>query len=434
MTDASVNLWGRQIGAVTWVQERNLGVFQYAPEFVESRIEVSPLTMPLRHAPYEFPTLARDTFKGLPGLLADSLPDKFGNALINAWLAAQGRTPDSFNPVERLCYIGKRGMGALEFEPTLLGPSTARRRLHIDRLVELADQVVSNRLALGGALSGEDDTQVIEDIIRVGTSAGGARAKAILAWNETTGEFRSGQVHVEEGFGHWLMKFDGVSGNRDKELADPQGYGKIEFAYHLMALAAGLEMSRCRLHHEGGRSHFMTQRFDRSATGEKRHMQSLCAMCHYDFNEPNAYSYEQALQAIRQLGMPMSSLEQQFRRAVFNVVGRNHDDHVKNIAYLMDKAGQWHLAPAFDVVYSYNPQGAWTSRHQMSINGKRDDFVVDDLVALAQLGGIKKRRALTLLRSVENALERWPEFCETAGVDEFTMVRIANTQRRFLSA
>lgn len=434
MTDAAVNLWGRQIGAVTWVGERDLAVFQFAPEFVHSQIEVAPLTMPLQRDPYEFPGLAKATFSGLPGLLADSLPDKFGNALIDAWLAAQGRTPASFNPVERLCYIGRRGMGALEFEPTILGPASTRRKLQINRLVELANRVVSDRQALAGTFSGSDDTAVIEDIIRVGTSAGGARAKAILAWNESTGEFRSGQVAADRGFGYWLMKFDGIAGNRDKELADPLGYGQIEFAYYLMALEAGIKMSRCRLHHEGGRSHFMTQRFDRTDTGEKRHMQSLCAMRHFDFNQPDAYSYEQALQTIKLLNMGMDSMEQQFSRAVFNILGRNHDDHVKNIAYLMDKAGQWHLAPAFDVVYSFNPQGAWTSQHQMSINGKRDNFVIDDIVALAQLGGIKKRRALALLHAVESALQRWPEFCEMAGVDERTMARIAGTQRRLLSA
>jgi serine/threonine-protein kinase HipA len=432
MTDARVILWGRDIGAVTWLAERDVGVFQYTPEFAASHIEVAPLTMPLSAAPFEFPELPRATFKGLPGLLADSLPDKFGNALIDAWLASQGRTPESFNPVERLCYIGTRGMGALEFQPAILGAPNTSRQLEIDALVRLANRVLDERVGLSGKLRGDDDAKVIEDIIRVGTSAGGARAKAILAWNETTGEFRSGQVPAGEGFTHWLMKFDGVSGNRDREVADPLGYGLIEFAYYRMALAAGIEMMECRLHREGGRAHFMTRRFDRTAKGEKLHAQSLCAMLHFDFNRPDAYSYEQALGVVRRLGMPASDVEQQYRRAVFNVLGRNHDDHVKNIAYLMNKRGEWRLAPAFDVAYSYNPTGAWTSRHQMSVNGKRDDFVLDDLVALARAADIKRTKALAIVEEIDAAIERWPAFAAEAGIDSETVRKIAAAQRRLL--
>lgn len=433
MTDARVILWGRDIGAVTWLEEREIGVFQYAPEFVGSGIGVAPLTMPLSSAPYEFPELPRATFKGLPGLLADSLPDKFGNALIDAWLASKGRAPESFNPVERLCYIGTRGMGALEFQPAILGGATPRKQLEIDELVRLANRVLDTRIGLHGKLGGADDTDVIEDIIRVGTSAGGARAKAILAWNETTGEFRSGQVPAGQGFTHWLMKFDGVDGNRDKELADPQGYGLVEFAYHRMAVAAGIDMTECRLHRENGRAHFMTRRFDRKDDGEKIHAQSLCAMMHFDFNRPDAYSYEQALGVIRRLQMPMASLEQQYRRAVFNVIGRNHDDHVKNIAYLMNKHGEWSLSPAFDLAYSYNPAGAWTSRHQMSINGKRDDFEIEDLVALARAGDIKRAKALAIAEEVDAAVGEWPARAAEAGVPEATAVRIAAAQRRLAS-
>jgi serine/threonine-protein kinase HipA len=433
VTDARVILWGRDIGAVTWLEERETGVFQYAPEFVDSGIGVAPLMMPLASTPYEFPELPRATFKGLPGLLADSLPDKFGNALIDAWLAGEGRTPESFNPVERLCYIGTRGMGALEFQPAILGATSPRRRLEIDALVRLANRVLDTRIGLQGKFSGADDTNVIEDIIRVGTSAGGARAKAILAWNETTGEFRSGQVPAGQGFTHWLMKFDGVSGNRDKELMDPQGYGLVEFAYHRMAVAAGIEMTECRLHHENGRAHFMTKRFDRGDNGEKIHAQSLCAMMHFDFNRPDAYSYEQALGVIRRLGMPMAAVEQQYRRAVFNVIGRNHDDHVKNIAYLMNKQGEWRLSPAFDVAYSYNPTGAWTSRHQMSVNGKRDDFEIEDLVALARAGDIKRRKALAIAEEVDAAVAEWPARAAEAGVPEAMAARVEGAQRRLAS-
>jgi serine/threonine-protein kinase HipA len=430
MSDARVVLWGRDIGAVTWLEDREIGVFQYAPEFLDSGIGVAPLMMPLSPSPYEFPELPRATFKGLPGLLADSLPDKFGNALIDAWLASQGRTPESFNPVERLCYIGTRGMGALEFQPAMLGNPSPRKRLEIDALVRLANRVLDERIGLQGKFGGADDAHVIDDIIRVGTSAGGARAKAILAWNETTGEFRSGQVPAGAGFTHWLMKFDGVSGNRDREVADPLGYGLVELAYHLMAVAAGIEMTECRLHREGGRAHFMTRRFDRHAGGEKIHAQSLCAMMHFDFNRPDAYSYEQALATIRRLGMPMRDLEQQYRRAVFNVIGRNHDDHVKNIAYLMDKRGEWRLSPAFDLAFSYNPTGAWTGRHQMSINGKRDGFELEDLVALARSGDIKRAKAIGIIEEVDEAVGRWGSFAAQAGVADATADKIAKAQRR----
>ena len=433
MTDARVILWGRDIGAVSWLNDREVGVFQYAPEFVGSGIEVAPIMMPLRVAPYEFPGLPREAFKGLPGLLADSLPDKFGNVLIDAWLASQGRTPESFNPVERLCYVGARGMGALEFEPVLLPDrATNRSKLEVAALVELANKVLDERTGLAGKFSGIDDGDVIEDIIRVGTSAGGARAKAILAWNEATGEFRSGQLPHDSGFTYWLMKFDGVTGNRDKELVDPQGFGLIEYAYYLMATDAGVNMSECRLHREGGRAHFMTKRFDRTDTGEKLHMQSLCAMMHFDFNQADSYAYEQALQTMLAIGMPMADIEQQFRRAVFNVLARNHDDHVKNIAYLMDKTGAWRLSPAFDVAYSYNPSGAWTSRHQMSVAGKRDQFELDDVLALAKTGGIKQAKARAVIEQVAGSVARWLAFADEAGVGAATAERIQSTHRNVL--
>jgi serine/threonine-protein kinase HipA len=430
VTDASVKLWGREIGAVTWLADREVAVFQYAPEFVGSGIEVAPLVMPLRAAPYEFPALPRETFRGLPGLLADSLPDRFGSALIDAWLASQGRSAETFDSVQRLCYIGTRGMGALEFEPALLGVRSERKQVEIAALVALANRVLDERVSLSGKLPIGEDRPVVEDIIRVGTSAGGARAKAILAWNESTGEFRSGQVPAGQGFGYWLLKFDGVTGNRDRDVLDPLGFGLIEYAYHRMALAAGVEMSECRLYREGGRAHFMTKRFDRTETGEKLHMQSLGALMHFDFNRPDAYSYEQALQVIQRLRLPMHDMEQQFRRAVFNVIARNHDDHVKNIAYLMNKRGLWRLAPAFDIAYSYNPTGAWTSRHQMSVNGKRDGFAVDDLVALARAGSIKRPRALALIEEVDAAVGQWARYAAEVGMDDRTRERIAAAHRR----
>lgn len=429
MTDATIRLWGRDIGAVTWLEDQGHAVFQYTPEFAASGIALSPLVMPPSVAPYAFPELPRPAFKGLPGLLADSLPDRYGNALIDAWLARQNRDAASFNPVERLCYIGTRGMGALEFHPTLLKATRRSRRVEIAALVDLANQVLSMREGMHGVLGGADDHDTLEEILRVGTSAGGARAKAVLAWNAATGEFRSGQVPADEGFTYWLMKFDGVSNNRDKELADPQGFGLIEYAFFRMARDAGIDMADCRLHREGGRSHFMTRRFDRTEDGRKLHMQSLAALRHYDFNAAGAYSYEQAIETIRLLDLPPVDIEQQFRRAVFNLLIRNQDDHVKNIAFLMDRSGAWRLSPAFDVAYAYNPSGAWTSRHQMSLNGKRDGFDLEDLVAFGGVCGFKRRRALGVVSEIAERVRDWPTYADEAGVHEPDAERISGTLR-----
>ena len=308
---AIIRLWGRDICAVVWDSTRDLGVFEYNPDFLTSGIQISPILLPLRPGPFDFPGLSRDSFKGLPGFLADSLPDKFGNALIDAWLTRQGRAPGSMNPVERLCYTGTRGMGALEFKPDAQSRQKRDAPIDIAEMVTLASTILTQRQDLHGTLT---DPQDLTDILRIGTSAGGARAKAILAWNETTGEFRSGQVQTDPDFTYWLLKFDGVAENRDKELADPKGFGRIEYACALVAGAAGVTMARCRLHHEGGRAHFMTQRFDRLPGGEKRHMLSLGGMRHFDFNLPRAHSYEQAIETLRLLRAPTEDIEQQVRR------------------------------------------------------------------------------------------------------------------------
>ena len=415
MTDANVLLWGRRIGAVSWVRTRAHAVFQYDPEFVGAGIEVAPLTMHVRESPYEFPALGRDAFKGLPGMLADALPDRFGNRLIDAWLVQTGRNARDFNPVDRLCYIGDRGIGALEFKPAIRRPTIAKR-LEVGRLVRLANRVLNERAQRVGGPDSKDDAGPLEDILSVGTSAGGARAKAILAWNRATGEFRSGQLKADTGFEHWLLKFDCVSNNGDKELADPQGFGRIEFAYALMARSAGISMSECRLHHEGGRSHFMTRRFDRDIAGRKIHMQSLGAMRHFDFNDPSAYSYEQAVMTIRLLGLGMSAVEEQFRRAVFNIIARNQDDHVKNIAFLMDRFGQWTLSPAYDLTSAHNPSGLWTCDHQMSLAGRRNGFGRRDILQFADSVGVKRRRALTVLDKVSASVGDWSKHAEAAGV------------------
>jgi serine/threonine-protein kinase HipA len=377
----------------------------------------------------EFPALPRNTFHGLPGLLADSLPDKFGNALIDAWLATQGRTPESFNAVERLCYTGTRGMGALEFAPVMGPKSRKASKIEVDALVRLAGEVLTHRGDLQGHFNVAGKEKALRDILSVGTSAGGARAKAVIAWNRATNEVRSGQIAAGDGFDYWLLKFDGVAGNKDKELEDPKGYGAIEYAYHLMARAAGITMSECRLLEENERRHFMTRRFDRLAGGAKLHMQSLCALAHFDFNQAGAYSYEQALLTIRQLKLPMAAVEEQFRRMVFNIVSRNQDDHVKNIAFLMNQSGEWSLAPAFDVTYSYNPTGSWTSTHQMTLNGRRDGFTMEDFEACAKSALMKRGRAVVIIAEVQAAVRRWPEFAAEARLDEARRDKIQKTHR-----
>lgn len=434
MKDAVVQLWGTDIGSVSWVEDRQVGVFQYEPSFLRSHIQVAPLMMPLRELPYEFPALARESFHGLPGLLADSLPDKFGNAVIDAWLASRNIRPEDFHPVERLGFIDSRGMGALEFKPALRGSPTRDEELNLATLVDFSNRVLAERANLKVELKGEDDRKAMQDILRVGTSAGGARAKAVVAWNRETNQFRSGQVSTPAGFEHWIIKFDGVSNNRDKELATPLGFGKVEFAYSLMAARAGIHMTECRLIPEGGRSHFMTRRFDRDNTGGKIHMQSLGAMAHADYNQPALYSYEQAIQVMKRLSLPREDLEQFVTRAIFNVAARNQDDHVKNIAFLMDRRGDWRVSPAFDVTYAYDPHGAWTGQHQMSIQGKRDGFLREDLIQLASLAGMKPRRAAALLDQVLAAVASWPEFAAAAGVEEDRIRQIASTHRLYLAA
>ncbi|MDD4737396.1 MAG: HipA domain-containing protein [Kiritimatiellae bacterium] len=428
-TVAEVKLWGRTIGAAALEDGAETATFQYDPAFAQSGIEVSPLTMPLSRQIYSFPELHSKTFHGLPGFLSDSLPDRFGNALIDAWLARQGRAPESFNAVERLCYTGSRGMGALEYAPATGPKERSSSHVEVDRLVELASEVLTHRNNLQGCLHEEGRDEALREILRVGTSAGGARAKAVIAWNPQTNEVRSGQVKAGKGFEYWLMKFDGVSGNKDKELEDPKGYGAIEYAYYRMAMDAGVTMSPCRLFEENGRRHFMTRRFDRLEGGEKLHMQSLCGLAHYDFNQAGATGYEQALQVIRRMNLPMSAVEEQFRRMVFNIIGRNQDDHVKNIAFLMDKSGAWSLSPAYDMTYSFQPSGEWTSAHQMTLNGKRDQFVLDDFKACANVASMKRGRAETIMGEVREVVRRWLDYAEEARVFPEHRDRIQKTLR-----
>ena len=438
-TRAVVNLWGRRIGAVLWQAEGAMGVFEYDPEFIASGIQIAPLTATLQAGPFDFRDLPRKTFHGLPGFLADSLPDSFGNNLINRWLAEQDRPADSMDPVERLLYTGRRGMGALEYEPEQDFAEDNGSPVDIAPLVELADKVLNQRGEISGRLEGGGQTEDLERLLRVSTSPGGARAKALLAWNEETGEFRSGQVEAPAGYTQWLLKFDGVSKRGDSEFGDPKGYGRLEYACHLLAAAAGVEMARCRLHEEGGRAHFMTKRYDREGhpekgQNEKVHMLSFGAIRHFDYNQPQAYSYEQVLETSRMLELGQDTLEQIVRRAFVNVVMRNQDDHVKNTAFLMDRNGDWRLAPAYDVVYAFDPEHQWYNAHQMTLNGKSDGFGIEDLRTLGRMADLKPRKVDEIIRDVEAAAERWGDFTATAEVPEDLSGRVKDGFRFFLAA
>lgn len=424
MIKTDVYLWKTKIGILVMDEESGISTFQYDLGFLSSGIEIAPLTMPLSTRLYRFPSLPRETFHGLPGIFADTLPDKFGNKVINAWLALQGRSPDSFTAIERLCYTGTRGMGALEYRPTTSPNKRNSSNVDIDELVSLASAVLSEREDVH-LQYGENDLQ---DILLVGTSAGGARAKAIIAWNEETGEIRSGQVKAPPGFGYWLIKFDNVRNNRDKESADGEEYTRIEYAYYLMAKQAGINVSECRLEPRGNSFHFMTRRFDREKeTGDKLHMVSLCGIAHFDFNEPGAYSYEEAAEVMRRLKLNQNEIEELYRRMLFNIIARNHDDHTKNISFLMDRKGAWHLSPAYDVTYAYNPGGRWTSKHQMSIHGKLNDFNRDDILESAKAMGIRTAAAEKIIRQVEESVSQWKMFAKMANLEEGTSIKIENT-------
>lgn len=423
MTSAEVFLWGSRIGIVTFEDGDSCCSFQYDPDFVGSRIEVSPIVMPLSSRVYRFPGLAEESFHGLPGLLADSLPDKFGNALIDTWAALHGRGPSPLNAVERLCYTGTRGMGALEFFPSLISNSDPEEIIRINELVELASAILTERRSMHLTA----DQKAMQQILRIGTSAGGARAKAVIAWNPQTNIIRSGQIQAGSGYEYWLIKFDHVDNNRDKEKADGYDYTRIEYAYYLMALHAGITMSDCRLYEEDGCYHFMTRRFDRDKeTGAKIHMQTLGGIAHFDFNIPGAYSYEQASGILRRLHLGQEAVEQFFRRMVFNILAWNQDDHVKNISFLMDRNGTWSLSPAYDVTYAYNPGGLWTGNHQMTVNGKRNNISLEDLKISASSMDIRPLKASQIIEQVEASIRMWPTFADRAHLPEETMKRISD--------
>ncbi len=404
-------LWGEELGALSWDKNKNFASFEYFTSFLNKNLDVSPIHMPIRSSRkkiYNFPSINQETYKGLPGMLSDVLPDDFGNRLIDQWLVLNNIPKSDFTPLDRLCYIGTRGMGALEFQPAKQIGYKETTALEVDKLTQLAEKVLNSREELQLNLS---ETEHLNELIKVGTSAGGQRAKAIIAFNPETNEIRSGQSKAPHGFDHYIFKFDGVN---DAALSDPQGYGRIEYAYYLMALDCGINMENSLLFEEHDRAHFMTKRFDRLENDQKVHMQTLCSIAHFDYKAPGAYSYENAFEVMRQLRLPHTDAIQLYKRMLFNVIARNQDDHTKNISFLMDKQGIWRLSPAYDITYSYNPTGIWTSMHQMSVNGKRDDFVVQDLISLGEKISYKNHKET--IRHISEIVSNWGYYAKKAGI------------------
>lgn len=414
--NAIIKLWDKTVGAIAWSDSEGIGRFEYEPEFLKGNWDIAPVMMPLatsKNRIYSFPENSKrdSAFRGLPGLLADMLPDKYGNALIQAWLVSQGRSSYELNPVETLCFIGSRSIGALEIQPALGREAKKSSAVELDSLVAVANKVLDTRQNFKTSFS-KDEQLALAEILQIGTSAGGARAKAIIAFNEKTLEVRSGQVKAPKGFGYWIIKFDGVE---DSQFGASKGYGKVEMAYHLMAKDAGILMSECRLLEENGRAHFMTKRFDRDEEGNKIHMQSLQALRHFDFNWVGYYAYEQLFETMRMLRLPYPEAEQMFIRMVFNVLARNCDDHTKNFAFLMDKEGHWSLSPAYDICHAYRPGSAWVSSQSMMVNGKREGIQLEDFMEVARKMNIKK--AKQLIDRVSTAVKNWNQYAEEVKVD-----------------
>ncbi|MBU2915960.1 type II toxin-antitoxin system HipA family toxin [Reichenbachiella agariperforans] len=418
VTIATVKIWDTEVGAVAWDENQGVGAFEYAPKFIQKNWELAPLKMPLPGGQrvFIFPELRKprdsehDTFKGMPGLLADALPDKYGNQLINAWLAKNGRPANSMNPVEQLCFIGSRGMGALEFVPSQFAQDSSTFKVEMDSLVDVARKMLSSREDFQTSLSAGEE-KAMRDILKIGTSAGGARPKALIAYNPKTGDVRSGQTKVPKGYEHWLIKLDGVS---DEQFGESSGYGRIEYAYYQMAIACGIEMSPSQLYQENGRAHFMTSRFDREEN-TKHHIQTWCAMNHFDFNEVNSFSYEQLFQTMRQLRLSYPAAEEMYKRMVFNVIARNCDDHSKNFAFRLKKDQKWELTPAYDICHAYRPDSVWVSQHALSVNGKRNNISRDDLLQVGKSMNIK--RAKVIIENINETVKKWPEFAEAQKVN-----------------
>ncbi len=415
---AKVQIWDTFVGAVNWDNTQRVANFQFDKNFLNKKWDIAPIKMPISNGDriYSFPELLRsedienDTFKGLPGLLADSLPDKYGNQLIEMWLAQNGRPPNSMNPVEKLCFIGSRGMGALEFKPAQSKVNRNTFAIEIKSLVEIANKILSERENFEIDIIA-DEQQTMKEILKIGTSAGGIRPKAVIAFNRKTNEVRSGQTRAPKGFEHWLIKLDGVSG---AQFGESHGWGRVEYAYHLMAKECDIEMTDCELFEENGRAHFMTQRFDRQGHNIKHHIQTLCGIQHFDYNNIYGYSYEQLFQTMRLLRLKYPEAEQMFRRMVFNVFATNCDDHTKNFAFHLKQSGEWELAPAYDVCYCYNPQNIWVSQQTLSINGKHKNISKEDLLTIAKANNIKKGEKV--IDEIKTVVKNWRDFANRTNV------------------
>ena len=428
MTTATIKLWGTTIGYVSMHQDERFARFEYDPEFVKTGIELAPLMMPAKERRiYQFTDLHPRSFHGLPGMLADSLPDKYGNKLIDVWLAQTGRKKESFNAVDRLCYTGARGMGALEFEPSTDSAATPSKQLDVQELVELASMAFASKQNLHAKLNSQARGQNLFDILSLGTSAGGARAKAVVAFDPKTSIVRSGQLDLPRGYQHWLIKFDGVEYNGDWGVADPAGYGLLEYSYYEIAQRCQINMMECRIFSENGRNHFMTKRFDRDQKGNKQFVQTLAALAHFDYWESGYYSYEQLFMTLKRLGIPQTEIEQQFRRTLFNIVGCNQDDHVKNFALIMNRQGEWNLSPAYDLCHAEGSD--FTQHHQLSINGKTNNFNKTDLKHLADYAGLPRGRYTRILEEVVSAFKQWGAIAQELQIPERLQQHVGSTLR-----
>lgn len=406
---AKVRMYGLTVGTFSWNSRYDVAHFEYDDDFINKGLEPSPIMMPVRQGRiYTFGSLDKDTFKGLPGMLADSLPDTYGRTLFDRWLSLTGRRVS--NSIETLCFLGNRCMGALEFEPALSASIGEDKTIEIDSLVEVAKEALSEKNEFATNIN-DDRKAAIADILRLGTSAGGQRAKAIIAYNKTTGEVRSGQVEVPEGFDYYLIKLDGVSAKAG--FKETENFGRLEYSFYKLIRECGIDMTDCSLLEENGRAHFLTKRFDRES-GKKVHMQTLCGIAHYDYRIHRAYSYEQAFNVMRTLRLPYSEAQEMFRRIVFNVILRNQDDHTKNISFLMDEKGKWRLSPAYDMGYAYNPNGGWTATHQMSINGRFDNITRQDLIECAAKNNIKG--ANEIIDQIKEVASNWGNIALECGV------------------
>ena len=425
---AEVYLWNTKIGVLNLREDNPTAFFEYDKDFINNvkntGIQLSPLKMPISDRLYSFPDLA-ESFHGVPGMIADSLPDKFGNAIINRWLASIGKLESDFNVIDRLCYTGSRGMGALEYRPALQTDGDITDEVNVSEMVKFAADILNERKKIDFNM----DNISYAQLLKLGTSVGGARAKAVIAWNEQTNEIKSGQINPEKGFDYWLMKFDGVSGNGDHNLEDEPEYTLIEYAYYLMATKAGILMNECRVFQEDNHNHFMTKRFDR-VDGSKIHMQTLAALAHIDYNTPRLCSYEMAAMYMKQLGLKKSDIEQFFRRMVFNVVAVNRDDHVKNTSFLMNRSGGWSLSPAYDVTFSYNPTNRWLNKHQMLINNKSENFTKSDLVLAGKNMGLSTAKANIIIQEVQNAVLEWENIASSVGIREKTIELIQESMKQ----